>query len=412
MRKHPHTWGLRYQDKEILLTFREQTSFPQCVPRTKRPRRSHRVSQRQRIDDTSSRRLIAHADEIVVILGADGVTRYQSPAAERLLGYAAKDTMGMNGFNFVHSDDRPHLLATFAALLDQPGSSCAATVRVLHSDGSWRSLEVVATNLLHDAAVAGIILKCHSVTELTAAKKSEEETAHDAEWQRAALAQHLERQQQWVSDVTHELKSPLAAIRARLEVAALHPEHTDWRMIVSEMLDEVALMRRLIDEIHDLAFIDERGVVADVGPRRKVDLNALIVTEARKVSDRRVQTEQRAAAWVRGNPDHFRRVVRNLLENAARYAQNTIHLAVTTGQNRVVFSIEDDGPGIPASDCERIFHRFSHVERTRGQTRHGPGLGLAIVRTLVSQYGGEVTVSDSPLGGAKFVVTFPAAKEE
>lgn len=411
MRKHQRTGNLRRQDSGFLLTRRVQSSLLGCAPRTKKPRQSQRVSQRQKSDEAWLRRLHIHTDDIVILLGADGETRYQSPAAEQILGYAAKDTIGMNGFNFVHPDDRPHLLATFAALLDQPGSSCTATLRVLHNDGSWRTLEVVAINRLHDSAVAGIIIKCRKVVKPAEAEKPDEAPVPDAEWQQTALKQQREQQQQWVSDVTHELKSPLAAIRARLEIAALHPEHTNWQSLVSETLDEIALMRRLIDEIHDLAFIDEHGAMADMGLRSKVNVKALVVTEARRLPDHRVQTEPIATGWVQGNPDHVRRIVRNLLENAARYAHDTIRLSVATIQNRVVLCVEDDGPGIPVSDRERIFQRFRHVERDRGTNRPGPGLGLAIVRALVSQYRGEVTVGDSPLGGAKFIVTLPAAKE-
>lgn len=409
MRKYQHLWLPHRQDNEFLLTLRMHETFLRCASRTKRPRSSRYAAQRQTVDEAALRQVDAHADDIVVILGADGVTRYQSPAAERALGYASKDTIGMNGFNFVHPDDRPHLLATFAALLDQPGSSCSATLRVLHHDGSWRNLEVVATNLLHDTAVAGVIIKCRSVEELAESDTSVGETVSDAHWHSAALERHLQQQQQWVSDVTHELKSPLAAIRARLEIASMHPQHTDWQTLATEVLDEVALMRRLLDEIYDLACFDERGIMTETGPRRKVNLQALVLTEVHKLSDRRVQTNLIATAWVRGNADHFRRIIRNLLENAARYARDTIRLVVAATRDRVLLSIEDDGPGIPANDRERIFQRFSHAGQSRGATRQGPGLGLAIARTLVSHYHGEVTVSDSPLGGAKFVVTLPVA---
>jgi two-component system OmpR family sensor kinase len=136
-----------------------------------------------------------------------------------------------------------------------------------------------------------------------------------------------------------------------------------------------------------------------------------MLAETHKLSDRRIQTDLVSPAWLYGSPDHFRRILRNLLDNAVRYASNTIFLSLTVIEDRVILSVEDDGPGIPASDREWILQRFRHVKRNRGQRQQGPGLGLAIVRSLVLQYGGEVTVSDSPLGGAKFVVTLPAAKD-
>ena len=333
--------------------------------------------------------------------------QYQSPAAERLLGYAAKDTLGTNGFDFVFPDDRPHLLTTFAELLQNQECTRTARVRVRHRDGSWHELDVIATNLIHNATVSGIVISGRDVTELAAAEKMQKEVAVATSTQHTTLQRRLVRQQQWVSDISHELKNPLAAIRARLEIATLHAERTDWRALISEALDEIAFVQRLIDKVHELATLDERGGQAYIGSLGNVDFCALLVAEVERVADPRLLTGIVTTAWVYGNPDHFRRIIRNLLDNALRYARDTVRLSLTTIQNQVVLTVEDDGPGIPPDARERIFQRFSQVERDQDLTRHNPGLGLAIVRHLVEQYRGDVSVCDSPLGGAKFVVTLP-----
>ncbi|HKC75300.1 MAG TPA: GAF domain-containing protein, partial [Chloroflexota bacterium] len=129
-----------------------------------------RVQHRQahdalRASEERFRALSEHASDLVGILDADGTYRYASPSHRRILGYAPAEVQGRTIFELMHPDDVPHTQAAFAALLQSPGAMEAAEFRMRHADGSWRTLEGVGTNRLHDPAVRGMIANAHDITE-------------------------------------------------------------------------------------------------------------------------------------------------------------------------------------------------------------------------------------------------------
>ena len=129
-----------------------------------------RVQHRQahdalRASEERFRALSEHASDLVGILDADGTYRYASPSHRRILGYAPAEVQGRTIFELMHPDDVPHTQAAFAALLQSPGAMEAAEFRMRHADGSWRMLEGIGTNRLHDPAVRGIIANARDVTE-------------------------------------------------------------------------------------------------------------------------------------------------------------------------------------------------------------------------------------------------------
>jgi len=206
------------------------------------------------------------------------------------------------------------------------------------------------------------------------------------------------RQRSFVADAAHELRSPLAAIRTTLEVALVHPDPDRAEETLRSALDDVLRTGRLIEDLLLLARVDagalRPGVVIDlaevvreVAPDAGHDLHP-----ARVLADR----------------DVLGRVVRNLVQNAERHAASCVTVAVHDG-DPVVLLVDDDGPGIPAEHRERVFDRFHRLDSPRSRDTGGVGLGLAIVRELVTSIGGRVVVETSPVGGARLRVELPAA---
>ena len=115
---------------------------------------------------------------------------------------------------------------------------------------------------------------------------------------------------------------------------------------------------------------------------------------------------------VRGDTTSLAQVVRNLVDNAARHADAAIAVAVRDAGDQVELSVDDDGPGIPEDQRDRVFERFVRLDEARARDAGGSGLGLAIVKEIVTAHGGTVTVSSAAgLGGARFVVRLPAAAD-
>ena len=219
------------------------------------------------------------------------------------------------------------------------------------------------------------------------------------------------RQRRFVADTAHELRSPVAAIRQHAEVAQRFPERTTADALAGTVLGEALRLQRLVDDQLVLVRADEQALALR---RRPVDLDDLVLDEARRLrttTELAVDASGVSAGAVDGDADALGRVVRNLVDNAARHAAGRVVLALVEQDDTVVLTVDDDGPGIPAAERERVFERFVRLDDARARDGGGSGLGLAIVRELVVAHGGTVAVGDSPLGGARLSVALPARPE-
>ncbi|WP_206489755.1 ATP-binding protein [Rhodococcus sp. KRD162] len=213
-------------------------------------------------------------------------------------------------------------------------------------------------------------------------------------------------QQRFVSDASHELRSPLATITAALELAETRPELRDAALLNDSLLPEVRRMRQLIEDLLVLARSDEIDTAAAYGD---VDLEDLLYEEAKRVQATSGVVTELSIVPVRvsGDPSALARMVRNVVDNAVRHARTRIVLSCSMSGDDAVVSIDDDGPGVSMADRTRVFDRFVRLDSSRARDEGGAGLGLAIVADTVSAHGGSVRVTDSPAGGARFEIRLP-----
>ncbi len=217
-----------------------------------------------------------------------------------------------------------------------------------------------------------------------------------------------DKQHRFVADASHELQSPLAAVRADLEVALAHPQATDWPDTARALLDENRHMERLVADLLFIARADGATPSARCTP---VDLHEVVFDEAARLAGSdyvTIDTTGVTSAFVLGRRDDLARAVRNLLDNARRHATSAVTIGLHNGDGTVTLAVEDDGPGVPLEARARVFERFARLDDARTRSG-GTGLGLAIVREIVEHHGGSVAVHDSASGnrGARFVVTLP-----
>jgi signal transduction histidine kinase len=221
------------------------------------------------------------------------------------------------------------------------------------------------------------------------------------------LEQAQARQRRLVADASHELRSPVATIRQHAEVALAHPGRTSAAELASTVLAEDLRLQRLTEDLLLLTRADEQSLALR---RRPVDLDDLVFEEAERLRDAtglRVDTTAVSAGRVVGDAAGLRRVLRNLGDNASRHARERLALSVAERDATVVLAVDDDGPGIPDADRERVFERFVRLDGARARDDGGSGLGLAIVAELVAAHGGTVVAAAGPLGGARVEVTLP-----
>jgi signal transduction histidine kinase len=224
--------------------------------------------------------------------------------------------------------------------------------------------------------------------------------------ERLEAGQH--RARRFVSDASHELRSPVAAIRQFAEVALAHPERTAVGELAEVVLEEDARLQRLVEDLLLLTRIDEGTIPHPTGA---VDLDDLLLEEAarlRATTDLKIDVRSVSAGRVIGDAEQLERLIRNLTDNAARHARGTVRLSLQEVSGRTILGVDDDGIGVDPAEREHIFQRFVRLDDARDRDSGGSGLGLAIVREVATFHGGSVRILDNDLGGTRFEVDLPA----
>lgn len=215
------------------------------------------------------------------------------------------------------------------------------------------------------------------------------------------------RQQQFVSDASHELRSPMASIRAHAEVAIAHPDRVTTPELAETVLAESLRLQQLVENLLVLARVDEQHSVPLHEP---VDLDDLVFSAAQRLrggSEVVLGTSRVSAGRVRGDAVLLRRVIGNLLDNAMRHANSRVEVGLWEDGDFVLLRVDDDGQGVAPADRDVVFARFSRLDDARTRDDGGAGLGLAIVAEVVTGDGGTVTLTESSAGGARFEVRLP-----
>ena len=232
------------------------------------------------------------------------------------------------------------------------------------------------------------------------------------------IRRSFEAQRRFVADASHELRTPLSVIQASLDV--VEKEETGRmsllsQQIISDLKLEVRRMGRLTGDLLTLARTDAEGMELR---RDTIDLQELL-RRAKRTLQAQADSQQVAIELasvdslpVRVDPDRIFQLILLLLDNAVKYTPpgGTVYLAAArpTGEkSKVLMTVADSGPGVPAGEQEKIFERFYRLDSARSREAGGAGLGLAIAREIVQAHGGTIEVLDAPTGGSVFRVVLP-----
>jgi signal transduction histidine kinase len=207
-----------------------------------------------------------------------------------------------------------------------------------------------------------------------------------------------DRERQFIADASHELRSPLASLRAQLE--------TDPQYAPSEgTRADLERLQHVIDDLVDLARASDAPL-----PDDEIDLDEVVLAEIGAVHARAIHVDASGVTPVKvsGSAAALGRLTRNLLDNAVRHADGRVSVALTNGGDHVRLVVDDDGEGVAPADRQRVFDRFARLDDGRARSDGGVGLGLAVVKATAERHGGKVVCDEAPLGGARFEVTLPA----
>jgi signal transduction histidine kinase len=208
------------------------------------------------------------------------------------------------------------------------------------------------------------------------------------------LERSIQRQRQFASDASHELRTPIAGLLATLEDAAMHPDDTDMLNSVRAALHDAERLQSITADLLLLARIGTGAAAYE-----QIDLGQLVTDEVQqRTFDIAVRTKLMPGLVVCGVRMQLIRLFTNVLHNAERHAETTIDIECYQRHRNVYLAVTDDGAGIPPQDRERVFERFTRLDSARSRSCGGTGLGLTIARDIAQAHQGSLRIEDSSRG--------------
>jgi len=344
--------------------------------------------------------------DVDALMSGVSVLRLDDDPPHRWVGHVVYDPTGL-----------PRLVAASAGLVGY--------TEAVEQGAAWLSVAAVVASLLIGVATWFLVgwslwpvRRMHAAAgALPRGERLPVPEAHDelralAEAMNDLLARRdeaVQRLRRFTGDAAHELRSPVASIRAQAEVAVAHPDPEFAQEVLAAVEEESERMSTLVDDLLALA----RSDAGESQPVGRVDVSEAAIAAAERLSVNggpRIRVDApRAGAMVLCAPGEVALVLNNLLNNALRYARVQVRVSVLPAGATVRLLVDDDGPGVPVEHRSRLFDRFYRVQDDRGRGTGGAGLGLALVAEAVQRRGGTVRVTDSPEGGARFEVRWQAA---
>jgi signal transduction histidine kinase len=353
----------------------------------------------------------------LTVFGPDGPTRWLGEPARAADGSPRLVLAGADLVGFTSVQRRGAVGLAFAAMLAALGVTLAAWTAV--------RLALRPVDRMRAAAVTLPPGKRLPVPPAQDELRALAEELNELLARRDAASARLER---FTGDAAHELRSPVAAIRAQAEVAVLHPDPALADETLRSIADEANRLSHLLSDLMALARADAGArppaSAVDVADEARAAIcragngsgsgdgsgngSAAGLLDADEPDDIRLVLTAPLPTRAAASPGEVALVLDNLLANARRYARDQVRISVLLGAGTVRLVVDDDGPGVPEADRERVFDRFLRLEADRGGVSGGAGLGLALVSALVTGRGGGVRMSDNPLGGARVEAWWPS----
>jgi PAS domain S-box-containing protein len=358
------------------------------------------------------RSLTQNALDAMVVIGRGGLITYASPAIEPARGYKPEEIIGIDGFSEVHREDMPKAINVYNELMQNPGASVRAEVRVRHKDGSWRIVEAIARNLLDDPTVAGIIVNYRDVTDHRKAAEKLQELYRQERDLRQQLEMEMKKRVEFTRALAHELKTPLTPMLISSQVLASELKEEPLLSLARNLSRGASNMNSRIDELLDLA----KGEIGMLQLKvETLDASQLLREVAEYVSP---VASSRGQSLILELPDslplvkadkvRLRQIVLNLLNNALNYTPEGGRIILRAGQKYadLIVEVADNGPGIAEEEQQHMFEPYHRME-VAGERLSGLGLGLTLCKTLVDLHGGQIWVKSSVGEGSTFSFSLP-----
>ena len=404
------------------------------------------------------RSLIENALDVVTLIDAGGIVRYESPAVERVLGYKTDELIGQRGRVIFHPDEldlADHVLAQF---LQNPNKPVSAEFRMRHKNGTWRTMQMTGKNLLDNPSVRGIVVSLRDVTEnrnaehlleeyrynlenkvldRTRALNEKNQALQDAVQQLQATQQELILQSKMaslgslVAGVAHEVNNPIGAVNSAADVSTRCIDRLLKLIESSQNLDELRsneTFRQLVEmlkENHRITVTAGNRIAKivrslknfarlDEAEFQRADLHegldSTLTLVHHELRNRAIVLKDYGnLPLVYCSPNQLNQVFMNLFINASQAidGKGEIRISTRADDANVCIRIADNGKGILPEHLPKI---FDPGFTTKG-TGVGTGLGLSICYNIIQKHKGSITVESEPGQGTEFTITLPIQPE-
>lgn len=339
--------------------------------------------------------------DIISILSSEGVLTYNSPACERIHGYSSEEMIGKNTFDFIHPEDQQNCLETMELLRAHPTKIVTVQFRYRHKNGDYHWMEATGSNQISNPLINGFVTISREIGDR---KKLEHE-----------LNEALRTKDEFISIITHELKTPVTSIKLQLQILQrsgklLQPTADCTRSeSFPALIGQVNSLDRLIDDLlhvsrirnSQLHFDMKRENLSQLLSQHEAGFQNLLASVGCEIT-----TEIEDEVFVVCDRMRIEQVFINLISNIVKYAPGKpVKLILRKLGKHAEISLGDKGPGIPEEKQIEIFKLFS-----RGPDKHhagGLGVGLYISKSIIDQHQGTLNVKSKSGKGSEFIIRLP-----
>ena len=352
--------------------------------------------------------LVRNSTDVILVLDAGLVIRYVTPSVSHVLGHSPADLVGTSLPSLVEPSEEAAVTRFYLANRLREGA--CAEWRIRRGDGQYTDMEAVSTDLLENPSVAGIIVTARDITERKALEVGLKRQVRELE--------ELDRiRTEFVATVSHELRTPLTSIIGEVELfsdgdlGTLSDAQARGVGVIGRNSDRLLT---LINDLLTLNHIETSSLDLHREPTPVAylvdDVRGQVVPVAEAKSVALTLDCGRSAGTIFVDREQLDRALLNLLTNAVKFTPAGGKVALHTRREGedLVFTVSDTGVGIPEDEQDRLFTRFFRSSVATRMAIQGTGLGLVIVKRIVEEHGGTISIESTPDAGTTVTVTIPA----
>ncbi len=354
-----------------------------------------KAEQKLKESEERFRLLIQNSFDIITIYAEDGSIKYQSPSVKQVLGYQEENAIEFDNEHMpaVHPDDTGIKNQMLKDSIARPHEIVKAEFRLQHKDRSYKIMEAVCVNLLHDTRIEGIVANYRDITERKKLEIQKEE---------------------FIAVASHELKTPVTSLKAYTQILQQHFEDTAdvySGQMMDKMLTQIDRFTKLIIDLLDITKISGGQIQFQ---QEHFDFNQLVeeVTDQMQLTTQKhvIIKQLQDTGMIRADRERTGQVLINLISNAIKYSPEADKIIVSAkmkDRDHVEVCVQDFGIGMNEQMQQRVFQRFFRVSESTSKTYPGLGLGLYIASEIVNRQNGRIWVKSKENEGSTFYFMLP-----